>query len=161
MSYECKVKEQPTQATLAIRTRVSVQDLPQVLGKAYGAIAQYLGDLGEQPAGPPFVAYYNMDMQDLDVEVGFPVSRGLSGKGDIQACEIPGGKVATCLYTGPYSDIGPAYNALSQWMKENGYEATGVAYEMYLNDPGQTVPQELQTQIVFPLNCWRKRDRRR
>ena len=151
MSYECKVKEQPTQATLAIRTRVSVQDLPQVLGKAYGAIAQYLGELGEQPAGPPFVAYYNMDMQALDVEIGFPVSRQLSGKGDIQACEIPGGKVATCLYTGPYSDIEPAYNALSQWVKENGYEATGVAYEMYLNDPGQTPPQELQTQIVFPL----------
>ena len=151
MSYECKVKEQPTQATLAIRTRVSVQDLPQVLGKAYGAIAQYLGELGEQPAGPPFVAYYNMDMQALDVEIGFPVSRGLSGKGDIQAGEIPGGKVVTCLYTGPYSDIGPAYNALSQWMKENGHEATGVAYEMYLNDPGQTPPQELQTQIMFPL----------
>lgn len=151
MSYKCKVKEQPTQATLAIRTRVSVQDLPQVLGKAYGAIAQYLGELGEQPAGPPFVAYYNMDMQALDVEIGFPVSRKLSGKGDIQASEIPGGKVATCLCTGPYSDVKPAYNALSQWMKENGYEATGVAYEMYLNDPGQTVPQELQTQIVFPL----------
>ena len=151
MSYKCKVKEQPTQATLAIRTRVSVQDLPQVLGKAYGAIAQYLGESGEQPAGPPFAAYYNMDMQALDVEIGFPVSRKLSGKGDIQAGEIPGGKVATCLYTGPYSDIEPAYNALSQWMKENGYEATGIAYEMYLNDPGQTPPQELQTQIVFPL----------
>ncbi len=151
MSYECKVKEQPTQATLAIRTRASVQDLPQVLGKAYGAIAQYLGELGEQPAGPPFVAYYNMDMQDMDIEAGFTVSRGLSGKGDIQAGEIPGGKVATCLSTGPYSGVEPAYNALSQWMKENGHEATGVAYEMYLNDPGQTPPQELQTQIVFPL----------
>ena len=125
MSYECKVKEQPTQATLAIRTRVSVQDLPQVLGKAYGAIAQYLGELGEQPAGPPFVAYYNMDMQDLDIEAGFPVSRGLSGKGDIQTGEIPGGKVATCLYTGPYSDIEPAYNALSQWMKENDTRLPG------------------------------------
>ena len=126
MSYECKVKEQPTQATLAIRARVSVQDLPQVLwGKAYGAIAQYLGELGEQPAGPPFVAYYNMDMQDLDIKAGFPVSRGLSGKGDIQAGEIPGGKVATCLYTGPYSDIEPAYNALSQWMKENDTRLPG------------------------------------
>jgi effector-binding domain-containing protein len=151
MSYKCKVKEQPSRATLAIRTRVSVQDLPQVLGRAYGAIAQYLGELGEQPAGPPFVAYYNMDMQALDIEAGFPVFRELSGKGDIQAGEIPGGKVATCLYTGPYSGIEPAYNALSQWMKENGYEATGVAYEMYLNDPEQTPPQELQTQIVFPL----------
>ena len=71
------------------------------------------------------MAYYNMDMQDLDIEAGFPVSRGLSGKGDIQTGEIPGGKVATCLYTGPYSDIEPAYNALSQWMKENDTRLPG------------------------------------
>jgi effector-binding domain-containing protein len=153
MSYKCEVKEQPTQLTLSIRTRTSVQDLAQVLGKAYGAIAQYLGELGEQPVGPPFAAYYNMDMQNLDVEIGFPVSRRLPGKDDINASEIPGGKVATCLYTGPYSEIEPAYNALSQWIKDNGYEVTGVAYEMYLNDPMQTLPQELRTQIVFPLKA--------
>jgi len=151
MSYKCEVREQPAQATLAVRTRTSVQELPQVLGQTYGAIAQYLGELGEQPVGPPFTAYYNMDMQDLDVEIGFPVARELPGRGDIQAGEIPGGKVATCLYTGPYSDIEPAYNALFQWMEENGYEATGVAYEMYLDDPQETPPEELQTQIVFPL----------
>lgn len=153
MSYKCEVKEQPTQLTLSIRTRTSVQDLAQVLGKAYGAIAQYLGELGEQPVGPPFAAYYNMDMQNLDVEMGFPVSRRLSGKDDMNASEIPGGKVATCLYTGPYSEIEPAYNALSQWIKDNGYEVTGVVYEMYLNDPMQTLPQEPRTQIVFPLKA--------
>ena len=151
MSYTCEAMERSTQLTLSIRTRTSVQDLPQVFGKAYGAIAQYLGELGEQPAGPPFAAYYNMDMQNLDVEIGFPVSKKLSGKGDIKASEIPGGKVATCLHVGPYSAIAPAYNALSQWIKDNGYEATGVTYEMYLNDPAQTPPEELQTQILFPL----------
>lgn len=151
MPYECKVAEQPTQLTLSIRTRAAVQDLPQVLGKAFGAIAQYLGELGRQPAGPPFVAYHNMDMQDLDVEIGFPVPGKLPGRDDIKASEIPGGRAATCLYVGPYSDIGPAYNALSQWMKENGHEPTGVAYEMYLDDPDQTPPEELKTQILFPL----------
>jgi len=151
MSYKCEVKEQAAQPTLSIRTRTSVQDIPQVLGKAYGAIAQYLGELGEQPAGPPFTAYYNMDMQNLDIEIGFPVSRQFSGKDDIRASEIPSGKVATCLYTGPYSEMEPAYNALSRWIEDNGYEASGVAYEMYLNDPDQTPPQELRTQIVFLL----------
>jgi len=151
MSYKCEAKEQSAQPTLSIRTRTPVQDLPQVLGKAYGAIAQYLGKLGEQPVGPPFVAYYNMDMQNLDVEIGFPVSGRFPGKDDIAACEIPAGKVAACLYVGPYNEIEPAYKALSQWIEDNGYEATGVAYEMYLSDPTQTSPQELKTQIVFPL----------
>jgi effector-binding domain-containing protein len=151
MSYKCEVKEQSAQPALSIRTRTAVQDLAQVLGEAYSAMAQYLGELGEQPAGPPFTAYYNMDMQDLDVEIGFPVYKRLPGKDDIKASEIPGGEAATCLHTGPYSEIGPAYNALSEWIKDNGYEVTGVAYEVYLDDPAQTPPQELRTQILFPL----------
>ena len=151
MSYECEVQDQTSRPALSIRTRTPVQEVPRVIGEAYRAIAQYLGELQEQPAGPPFAVYYNMDMQDLDVEIGFPVSSRLTGKDDIQASETPGGKVATCLHTGPYSEIEPAYNALSQWIKNNGYEATGVAYETYLNDPGQTPPQELKTQIAFLL----------
>ena len=79
MSYKCELNEQATQPALSIRTRTPVQDIPQVLGKAYGAIAQYLGELGEQPVGPPFAAYYNMDMQNLDIEIGFPAAVKNSG----------------------------------------------------------------------------------
>jgi effector-binding domain-containing protein len=151
MSYHCEVKEQPVQKTLSIRTRAAVQDLPQVFGEGYRKIAQYLGELDEQPIGPPFAAYYNMDMDNLDVELGFPMARTLPGRSEIKAGEIPGGRMATCLYTGPYSEIEPAYNALAEWMKDNGYEATGVSYELYLNDPTETPSAELQTQIIFPL----------
>jgi effector-binding domain-containing protein len=151
MSYKCEVVEQPPQSTLSIRTTTHVKDLPQELGKAYGAIAQYLGQLGEQPAGAPYAAYFNMDMSNLEVEIGFPVSRPLPNKDDIQSGEIPAGSYARCLYTGPYNEIEPAYNALTAWVKENGHEVTGVAYEFYLNDPGEVDPQELLTQIVFPL----------
>jgi effector-binding domain-containing protein len=151
MSYKCQVKEQATRPTLVVRTRTSVKELGKVLGDAYGAIAQYLCELGEQPAGPPFAAYYNQDMQDLDVEIGFPVARELPHRGDIRASQIPGGRMATCLYTGPYTGMAPAYTALSQWMQENRYQPTGVAYEVYLSDPGEMSPEELQTEIVFPL----------
>ena len=151
MSYNCRVEERSTQAVLSIRTRTRVEELPQELGKAYGAIAQYLCELQEQPAGAPFAAYYNMDMQNLDVEIGFPVPHPLPGRGEVQSSEIPGGKAATCLHIGPYDQMEPAYTALSEWMQENGYEAAGVAYEMYLSDPQDTPPEELKTQIVFPL----------
>jgi effector-binding domain-containing protein len=151
MAYQCEVKEQSAQPTLSIRTRTSVEELAQVFGQAFGAIAQHLCDLDEQPAGPPFAAYYNMDTQDLDVEIGFPVSKRLAGKGSIHEGEIPAGKIATCVHVGPYSDIAPAYAALSEWIEAQGYEATGLAYEMYLNDPNETPPAELMTQIAFPL----------
>jgi len=122
-----------------------------MLGETYGAVAQYLGELGEYPAGPPYAAYYNDDMENLDIEAGFPVARELEGRGDIEAGEMPGGKAATCMHIGPYDDIEAAYNAMSKWIKEHGLEPTGVAYEMYLNDPDEVPPEELQTQILFPL----------
>lgn len=151
MAYPCEIKEMPAQATLSIRTRTPVQNLPQIIGEAFGRIWQYMGEIGQPPAGVPFAAYYNMDMQDLDVEVGFPVATVLPGKGDIQPGEIPGGKYATCLYTGPYSGMKPAYDELSKWMEENKCMPTGVVYEMYLNDPDMTPPEKLQTLIAFPL----------
>lgn len=153
MSHECKLEEWSTRPALSIRTRTPVEEISQVMGKAYGAIYEYLVELGEKPMDAPFTAYYNMDMQDLDLEIGWPVPRELPGKGDIKASEIPGGKAATCVFTGPYSELGPAYDAISQWIKDNEYEVTGVAYEFYLNDPGETPPAELQTKIAFPLKA--------
>lgn len=151
MAYNCELIEQPPQPTLSIRTTTNIKNLPQELGKAYGTISQYLGQLGEQPAGAPYAAYFNWDMSNLEIEIGFSVSSSLPAKDNIQSGEIPAGRYARCIYTGPYNKIEPAYNALTAWVKENGCEATGVAYEFYLNDPGEVSPDDLMTQIVFPL----------
>jgi effector-binding domain-containing protein len=151
MSYECETKHFPAQHALCIRARTAVQDLPVAVGEAFGRIMAYLCDLGEKPAGPPFVAYHNQDMQDLDAEIGFPVATILPGLADIRATEIPASSAGTCVHTGPFSAIERAYTALMAWMQSGGYDLTGVAYEIYLNDPDGTPPDKLQTRILFPL----------
>jgi effector-binding domain-containing protein len=128
-----------------------VENLPKVLGESYAAIGQYLGILGEMPGGAPFVAYYNMDMQNLDIEIGFPVSHPISGKAHIQAAEMPAGKYASCLHKGPYAELRPAYEALTNFVNEHNLETIGVVYEFYLNSPVEVPQEELKTQIVFPL----------
>jgi hypothetical protein len=80
---------------------ISVDNLPKLLGRVFGAIMAYLGALKKEPGGPPFVAYHNMDMQKLDVEVGFPILGMLPGKKEIQPATIPGGEVPTCMHTEP------------------------------------------------------------
>lgn len=151
MAYQSEIKEKDPKPTLSIRSRTSIQGLPKLLGESYGKIAGYLAELGEEPAGAPFAAYHNMDLHDLDVEIGFPVAKAVQGRGEIQASQIPGGKLGYALHTGRYADITPAYDALTQFVKDQGYEPTGVSYEFYLNDPGETPQEQLQTQIVFPL----------
>jgi len=151
MTYQCQVGDRGAQPTLVVRKRASVQQMPQILGQAWGAIIQYAGRNGTAPAGPPFVGYHNMDMQDLDLEIGFPFPKSLSGEGEVQAGELPGGKAAECLHVGPYDKIAAAYEAMQKWLDENGHTPTGIAYEFYLNDPQTTRAEELQTQVVFPL----------
>jgi effector-binding domain-containing protein len=92
-----------------------------------------------------------MDMENLDVEIGFPVGKSLAGKEDIRSGELPAGRYGVCLHQGPYDAIEPAYKALTDFVNEQGLTPTGLSYEMYLNDPQATPPEELQTRILFPL----------
>jgi effector-binding domain-containing protein len=112
---------------------------------------QYLTETGQIPTGMPFATYYNMDMQHMDVEAGFPVAEALPARGEIQPSLIPGGKFISTIHVGPYDSIEPAYNALAEWANQNGVEPTGIAYEYYLNDPTQDPPVPAETEVRFSL----------
>lgn len=151
MGYQFELIDEKEQPVLSMRARTSVGNLPQELGKAYGAIIQYIGEIGERTDGPAFAAYYNMDMEDLDVEMGFLVPKPIPGKDGIQANVIPAGKQAVYMYKGPYAEMEPVYNAMAAWIAENGYVPTGVSYEFYYNSPEEVPESGLLTKIIFPL----------
>ncbi len=54
-------------------------------------------------------------------------------------------------HKGPYEEEGPTFEALMAWISENGYEIVGPVEEVYLNDPSVTAPQDLMTEIRFPV----------
>jgi effector-binding domain-containing protein len=149
MHTPCEIKEYPDRPILSVRTHAGVQELPRVLGDVYGRIMQYLGELKTEPTGMPFVIYYDMDMSNLDIEVGFETSAGLAGKGDLKPGVIPAAKVVSLIYTGPYEECGAAYESMGQFLKDKKLEGTGVAIEFYLNDPQVDPPAK--TRIEMPL----------
>lgn len=151
MNIEIIMTEEKEQPVLSVRKSMAVANLPQELGKAYGSIMSYLAETGQQPAGMPFAAYYNMDMENLDVEMGFPVAKPIAGKGEIKQSSVPAGKQASCMYKGPYADMAPAYEAMTKWISDNGYTPTGVCYEFYYNSPMEVPESVLLTKIVFLL----------
>jgi effector-binding domain-containing protein len=150
MTYQFEIKERAAQPTLFVRSICAVQDLPKFFGKTFGDIIQYLESLGEQPTGAAYAIYYNMDMQALDMQAGFPVVHPIPGKGDIQSGEIPAGRYASGLNIGPYDKMEPFYDALNQWVKAQGGEVTGVAFEWYFSPP-ETPPQEVKTEVWLAL----------
>ncbi len=148
---EINLEELQAQPVLFIRSRTSQDRLPQLIGENYMKIADYLQTLGEQPAGVPYTAYYNLDMKDLDVEMGFPVSKPLTKKGEIQSGVSPAGRVVSVMYKGPYSGMEAAYSEIFKWIGEKGYQPSGVYYEYYYNSPRDVPESELLTKLVLPL----------
>ena len=139
------------QSTLSIRTKTSVQNLPILIGESYGKMGAYLQEIGEYLADIPYVGYFNMDMQNLEVEIGFPVSKTLPEKGDIKSGIIPASKVVFCIYRGAYSEITSTYDEMAKWIASKGFKPTGIAYEYYYNSPMDFSESELLTMLVMPI----------
>ena len=148
--------------TLTIRTTTPASKLPEIIGTSYSKIMEYMSRLNVEPMEEPFVAYYNMDMENLDVEIGFVVLSMPEGHQDgdddnndnedgIKFNIIPPGREISCMYKGPYAESAEAYDKLLEFAEQMGVEVTGTAYEYYYNSPAEVPESELLTKIVFPL----------
>lgn len=73
--------------------------------------------------------------------------------GEVGITEIPGGEYAVARHLGPYDRIGETYEALfGRWLPASGREvADAPSLEQYWNDPGNTPPEELETDICILL----------
>lgn len=151
MAFECDIVDRQAEPALVVRTRAPVDRLAETLGPAWGKVLARAGSVGAQPSSRPFVAYHNMDMQDLDLEIGFAFDRPVEGDGDVKASEIPAGKAVEAVHVGPYDRVSETYEELGRWLEENGYVPAGPAYEYYLNDPAEVQPDALLTRVVMPL----------
>lgn len=138
--------------TLAIRVTVPVSDLSQAMGRVYGEIAAHMQERGIPFAGAPYARYYNMDMQALDVEIGFPVAKQAPGTDTIKPCLLPAGKALVERHIGPYDKIEETYNRMMAYAEEQKLTMSGESYEFYLNDPAETSPEKLETEIYFPIS---------
>lgn len=151
MSTHFEVVETPQQLALTVKKTTSIGQMPKIIGGIYGSIASHLLEKGEQPAGPPFIAYFNMDMENLMIEVGFPIHKEIEGEGEIKLSDIPGGRKAIGTHKGSYEKLASFYDQLTEWLNEEKLEPTGVVYEYYLNSPEEVPESELLTKVEFLL----------
>lgn len=89
--------------------------------------------------------------QQSDVCLTLPFK--MEPKGEIGAKEIAGGRYAAFLYQGTYEKLGEVYDTIfGKYIPDGGYQLDErPVFEMYLNDPECTKPEELQTEIYVPI----------
>jgi len=81
------------------------------------------------------------------------VDEDFAPTGDIGVQTVAGGRYAMTTHAGPYNQLGKTYaEFLGQWMPRNGHELRNApCFEIYVNDPYSTPPEELLTDIYAPL----------
>lgn len=91
--------------------------------------------------------------EKLHTDVCLTLNATASPKGEIGLKTIEGGKYAIFSYQGPYSDLGAVYDMIySQYLPSNGYRiGMSQGYEKYLNNPSDTAPENLLTEIYIPV----------
>ncbi len=127
------------------------------IGKSFEAFGALCESRQLWPQIGPVLALY-LDSSDDVPEDQLRSYAGAEFRGDetpqgMEDMQIPGGKTAVLTYKGPYSGIEAAYHSLfGNWLPESGEEpADQPCYEIYLNDPRETPPEELLTEICLPL----------
>lgn len=152
MTSEFSTRQIDAQPMVGIRTQITMDRIAQVMGPLFGELHGYMQQNGQAPAGMPFAIYHCLEGDAVDLECGMPVAEPLAGTERIRAGELPGGKVATVTHTGPYDDLRHTWAALTAWMKQQGLEAAGAPWEVYVTDPGaEPDPSKWRTDIFFPV----------
>ena len=92
---------------------------------------------------------------DLRSHAGALVTADMAVPEGMEEVLIPGGRAAVMRHTGPYSGLKAAYDYLyGQWLPASGEDpADGPCYEVYLNSPSDTAPEDLQTDVYMPLRA--------
>ena len=146
-----EIKDMKEKLALMIRKITPIQNMPSVLGECYGEIMQYVKEIGAKEPIESFVIYYNMDMSNLEIDVGFTVPEKLPDKGHIKMSSIRAGKYATALHEGPYDTLTNTYNELTAFVNEKELEVEDWVYEVYFNNPMDNPEEPTRTMIYFPI----------
>lgn len=142
--------EQTAHYVLSVRTTINFIDYPKTAAQAYTKIMEYATQNNLLLSDGPFVCYRNADLENLDVEMGFPVPRLIPGNGEITCHAIPAQKVASGIFLGAYEESDPLMMNIMQWIEGHDYKQQGEIYHYYLNDENRP-SNELLTRISIPV----------
>lgn len=89
---------------------------------------------------------------DIDVEVQKSVIGSYPNTGRVQFKTMPAVEIASATYKGSYDLIGQVNEAVARWIKDNGYDFNGLAFNIYHVSPHETTnPDEYVTEVCYPV----------
>ena len=154
LSIKVTVKQTEPMTVAFLGVKGHFSQIPTAFSRLYS----WISEKGYTPHGPAIAVYYDVPGQVPDDQLRWELRSQLSEDivptgSDEQGLGIKrvgAVQVATTMHKGPYEKVEGTYEALTEWVSENGYEINGPAEELYLNNPES--PEELVTEIRVPVS---------
>jgi effector-binding domain-containing protein len=156
---DAEIRELTPRPTAAVRMRARTDQLAGLFDEHLPNIAHRLGDMGVQPAGPPYARYHEYGPERVDVEIGIPVASPVpnvpsladAAPGEMASSQLPGGPVAITVLRGSYDGLPQTYERLHDWIHEQGRQEGTAPWESYVDDPSEVDEADLRTEVCWPL----------
>lgn len=126
--------------------------------KAWGKLCGWAGPKGLIGPGTRFLGISHDDPavtppEKIRYDACITVNDRVQPEGEIGVQVIAGGDYAVVLHRGPYENLEKTYaRIMGEWLPRSGREAApDPCFEVYLNSPHETAPEDLMTEIHLPL----------
>lgn len=150
--YEVSIREEPSYIVAKMSCDTVTDRMLEDSTKLFYSLFEELQNSDRGYVDPVMCINEDPDKQEnivvhacIGVETPYPKLK------NAQIAEIPGGPVAWLIHQGPYDELGLAYHSLFAWIQEHGYEQRDAMREIYKNDPADTAPNELITEVILPV----------
>jgi effector-binding domain-containing protein len=163
MTLQPSVEERPEQPYVSITSQVTMHQLGEVLPPLTPEVIEWADAAGLTITGPVFWKYNVIDMAaGLEVEVGVPVDRAVTGGGRMIGGVLPGGRYVVAHHVGHPDTLEAATAELLAWAEArqlswdvaevDGEERWAARLEEYLTNPDdQPDMSKWETNLVFRL----------
>ena len=148
------IEMQEPMEVLVAKGAGTMETIGMQLGELFSEVWQEVAKQELHLAGPGFVHYLDYDEATghSNYLAGFVVDKEGTGSGEVLAKSYPEMQVVQALHTGPYEEFTTSYGIMETYIKENGIEVTGEAFEFYTVSMSQEPdPAKWETIIAFPL----------
>ena len=148
---EFEIKQTTQRHTAAIKMTRPVTQIGPAMGEAFPKIYHAVVSSGVEPAGMPLARYYDFGETETTFECAIPVPEPFTGDGEVEPSTVGGGEAAFALHVGPYDKLGETWSEIMAWLAEQGRLPSGPTWEIYVDDPQETDPDKMKTELYVPL----------
>ncbi|SFJ84135.1 AraC family transcriptional regulator [Celeribacter neptunius] len=152
--YEITVEDRAPAAFAGVAHKGDYMEI----GQAFEVAAKTALSRGMGPVLGAMVGVYFSNPGEVPVEemrsmAGFVLTGEMDLAPPLEPFSLAGGRYAVLRHIGPYTGLRQAYDYLyGKWLPESGEEPRdGPPFEIYLNSPMDTAPEDLVTLIHAPI----------